>query len=178
MTTEEKIAKIKQCITDHPDFPKPGVLFWDIFPVLRDASVFKMLTDVLVDHVKSKSPNVEVIVGLDSRGFLFGPIMAQELGISFVPVRKAGKLPGETFQVTYSLEYGQDKFEIQKDSIKPGAKVVIVDDLLATGGTMKAACELLEKASGDVLDCLVVIELSDLKGRDRISKTLSSLIQY
>ncbi|CAG2210674.1 APRT [Mytilus edulis] len=160
MTTEEKIAKIKQCITGHPDFPKPGILFRDIFPVLRDASVFKMLTDVLVDHVKSKTPNVE------------------ELGISFVPVRKAGKLPGETFQVTYSLEYGQDKFEIQKDSIKPGAKVVIVDDLLATGGTMKAACELLEKASGDVLDCLVVIELSDLKGRDQVSKTVSSLIQY
>ncbi|VDI42927.1 coiled-coil domain-containing protein 102A [Mytilus galloprovincialis] len=134
MTTEEKIAKIKQCITGHPDFPKPGILFRDIFPVLRDASVFKMLIDVLVDHVKSKTPNVEIIVGLDSRGFLFGPIIAQELGISFVPVRKAGKLPGEIFQVTYSLEYGQDKFEIQKDSIKPGAKVVIVDDLLATGG--------------------------------------------
>ena len=178
MNNDDKLAEIKKFIVEHPNFPKPGILFRDIFPVLRNATTFKLLTEVLVDHVKTNSPDVEVIVGLESRGFLFGPIMAQELGVSFVPVRKAGKLPGETIQVTYSLEYGQDKCEIQKDSIKAGVKVVIVDDLLATGGTMKAACDLLEKASANILDCLVIIELSDLKGRDKVPKKVSSLVQY
>lgn len=178
MTTEAKIARVKQCIKGTQDFPKPGILFRDMFPVLRDPEAFKCLTDVLIDTVKSKAPDVQVIVGLDSRGFLLGPIIAQALNISFVPVRKAGKLPGEVIQVVFTLEYGQDKFEIQKEAINPGDKVVIVDDLLATGGTMKAACELVEKVSGDIVDCLVVIELSNLKGREKVPKSVTSLISY
>lgn len=134
--------------------------------------------DVMVEFVKEKAPGVEVIVGLEARGFLFGPIIAQRLNCSFAPVRKKGKLPGETERVTYTKEYGADIFEVQKEAFKPGQSVVIVDDLLATGGTMKAACELIEKVGAKVTLCLVVIELKDLNGQDKLSQPCYSLIQY
>ncbi|KAJ8303294.1 hypothetical protein KUTeg_019690 [Tegillarca granosa] len=178
MTTDKRIEDIKKIIRDYQDFPKPGVLFRDVFPVVKDPSCFKKLTDLLVEHINSLPEKVDVIVGLESRGFIFGPIIAQALNIGFVPVRKAGKLPGELIQVEYSLEYGKDKFEIQKDAVTEGQKVVVVDDLLATGGTMKAACQLMDKVKAKVLDCLVVIELTDLNGRQKVPYQMSSLIKY
>ncbi|XP_060596721.1 adenine phosphoribosyltransferase-like [Ruditapes philippinarum] len=175
--TDPRILAVKELIELCPDFPKPGILFQNIFPVLRNPSVFKGLIDVLAEDIRAKYPAVEVIVGLDSRGFLFGPMIAQELNVAFVPVRKKGKLPGETHRVEYSLEYGKDSCEIQKNSLQPGQKVVIVDDLLATGGTMKAACDLMEAAKVEVLACLVVIELKVLKGKDQIKYPLLSYIE-
>lgn len=176
--TDSRIERVKSLIKDHPDFPKPGILFRDIFPVLRNPAVFQELLDVMAEQVKAKAPNVELIVGLESRGFLFGPSIALKLNCGFAPVRKKGKLPGEKESVTYALEYGTDIFEVQKEAFKPGQSVVIVDDLLATGGTMKAACELIQKVGANVVECLVVIELADLKGRDKLSKPCTSLITY
>ncbi|XP_048765098.1 adenine phosphoribosyltransferase-like [Ostrea edulis] len=176
--TDSRISKVKSLIKGHPDFPKPGILFQDIFPVLRNPDVFKDLMDALFEHIKEKAPGVQIIIGLEARGFLFGPILAQRLNCSFVPVRKKGKLPGETETVEYSLEYGTDVFEVQREAFKPGQSVVIIDDLLATGGTMKAACDLMEKVGANVIHCLTVIELADLKGRDKLSKPFSSLITY
>ncbi|XP_033754307.1 adenine phosphoribosyltransferase-like [Pecten maximus] len=177
--TEEKIKRINDAVSVHPDFPKPGIDFKNIFPVLRNPSLFKDLIDVMVESVSKNAEGVKKIVGLDARGFLFGPMIAQALGIGFVPVRKAGKLPGATHSITYKLEYGQDTFEVEQDSVKQGEKVVIVDDLLATGGTMKAAYDLVNKAGGEVLQCLVVMELVDLRGRDKVpNTTVTSLIKY
>lgn len=172
--TDPRIKAAEDLIELCQDFPKPGVLFKNLFPVLRNPKVFQGLIDALVEDVKSKYPAVEVIVGLDSRGFLFGPMIAQALNIAFVPVRKKGKLPGETIKMEYSLEYGKDVCEIQKNSIQPGAKVVIVDDLLATGGTMKAASDLMEAAQAEVLACLVIIELKELNGREKLKYPLLS----
>ncbi|XP_045192957.1 adenine phosphoribosyltransferase-like [Mercenaria mercenaria] len=174
--TDPRITSVKDLVELCPDFPKPGITFQNLFPVLRNPTVFKGLIDVLAEDIKSKYPAVEVIVGLDSRGFLFGPMIAQELNIAFVPVRKKGKLPGETLCVEYTLEYGKDACEIQKNSIQPGQKVVIVDDLLATGGTMRAACDLVDAAKADILACVVVIELKGLKGKDRLKYPLLSYI--
>ncbi|XP_067651304.1 adenine phosphoribosyltransferase-like [Haliotis asinina] len=178
MAEDKRIENVKAAIGAHPDFPKPGILFRDIFPVLRNPPVFKQLLDIMTEYLQSQCPGVEIVVGLESRGFLFGPILAQNLNIGFVPIRKKGKLPGLTEKVTYKLEYGEDCFEVQRDSIKPEQKVVIVDDLLATGGTMKAAIELMETVKADVLGGLVVIELVDLKGRDKSNKPIKSLIEY
>ncbi|KAL8580324.1 hypothetical protein ACOMHN_039535 [Nucella lapillus] len=174
----DRVNKVKKLISSCPDFPKPGILFRDIFPVLRDCEVFRELIGLLCEQVKDQAPKAEVIVGLESRGFLFGPMMAERLNMSFVPVRKANKLPGECHRVVYTLEYGEDVFEVQKDSIKPGQSVVIVDDLLATGGTMKAAIDLMDKAGAEVAQCLVVIELTYLKGQSKVPKPVQSLIQY
>uniref|UniRef100_K1Q2P9 Adenine phosphoribosyltransferase n=1 Tax=Magallana gigas TaxID=29159 RepID=K1Q2P9_MAGGI len=134
--TDSRIERVKSLIKDHPDFPKPGILFRDIFPVLRNPAVFQELLDVMVEQVKAKAHNVELIVGLESRGFLFGPSIALKLNCGFAPVRKKGKLPGEKESVEYALEYGTDIFEVQKEAFKPGQSVVIVDDLLATGGKL------------------------------------------
>ncbi|XP_060084325.1 adenine phosphoribosyltransferase-like [Ylistrum balloti] len=150
----------------------------NIFPVLLHPSLFKDLIDVMMDSIRTNAAGVQLIMGLEARGFLFGPVVAQALGVGFVPVRKAGKLPGETFSITYKLEYGQDTFDIAKDCVKPGEKVVIIDDLLATGGTMKAACDLVNMAGGEVLQCLVIMELMDLHGRDKVPKSVTSLIKY
>ncbi|XP_061188617.1 adenine phosphoribosyltransferase-like [Saccostrea echinata] len=176
--TDNRIERIKSHITEHPDFPTPGVLFRDIFPVLRNPGAFNDLMDAMVEYVKEKAPGVEIVVGLEARGFLFGPIIAQRLNCSFAPVRKKGKLPGKMESVSYTKEYGTDVFEVQKEAFKPGQSVVIVDDLLATGGTMKAACELIEKVGAKVILCLVVIELTDLNGQGKLSQPCSSLIKY
>ncbi|ESO82783.1 hypothetical protein LOTGIDRAFT_229807 [Lottia gigantea] len=178
MSGNKRLEEVKSLVSAHPDFPKKGVLFRNIFPVLRDVHGFKTLCDLIVEHIKSTSPDVELIVGLDSRGFLFGPIIAQLLGIGFAPVRKSGKLPGETYKVSYKLEYGEDSFEIEKSSIKQDQKILIIDDLIATGGSMKAACELVEKAGGNILQCFVVIELNCLNGRDKVNKPVHSLLTY
>ncbi|NWU94862.1 APT phosphoribosyltransferase, partial [Upupa epops] len=177
--SDERVQRVRDRVRSFPDFPMPGVLFRDISPLLKDPEAFRTLIDLLHDHVKASFPQIDFIAGLDSRGFLIGPPLAQRLGIGFVPIRKKGKLPGLTESVSYSLEYGKAELEIQRDAVEPGQKVVIVDDLLATGGTMCAAYELLKRLKAEVLECLVVIELKSLKGSEKLkSVPFYSLLQY
>uniref|UniRef100_A0A8C9MXX0 Adenine phosphoribosyltransferase n=1 Tax=Serinus canaria TaxID=9135 RepID=A0A8C9MXX0_SERCA len=155
------------------------ILLVDISPLLKDPVAFRTLIDLLEDHVRASFPKIDFIVGLDSRGFLIGTPLAQRLGIGFVPVRKKGKLPGATECISYSLEYGKAELEIQSDAVEPGQKVVVVDDLLATGGTMGAACELLKRLKAEILECLVIIELKALKGSEKLNSIpFYSLLQY
>lgn len=151
----------------------------DIFTATTDGRVCAALKDLLVEHVQTTHPDVEVIVGLDARGFLFGFMLAAELGIAFVPIRKKGKLPGLCHSHQYKSEYGSDTFEIQADSIKAGQKVVIVDDLLATGGTLASACHLIAQSGGVVQEIVVLLELLSLRGRDKLDgKSVYSFIKY
>lgn len=173
-----KIDLVRNAICSYPDFPKPGILFRDVFSVLREPVAFKALHEVFVEHVKNLSPPVQAIAALESRGFLFGPKLALEFGIPFIPIRKKGKLPGNVESISYELEYGKDTFEIQLDGLKKGINVLIVDDLLATGGSMGAACQLLKKAGLEISQCLVVMELKDLSGRSKITEPVHAFIQY
>ena len=175
--SEKRISRIDQAMTTHIDFPKPGILFYDIFPVMKDPEIFKDLISLLVEHIEETHGDVEMIMGLDARGFILGPLVAQRLGIGFSPIRKAGKLPGETLQASFTLEYGSDRFEVQKSCINAGQKVIIMDDLLATGGTMSAACKLMNELKAITLECIVVVELTNLKGRDKITDNVFSLIK-
>jgi len=175
---EDKIEYLKAHISSYPDFPKAGIVFRDMFSLLRDPEAFKCLRDVMVEYTRTNIPEAEVVVGLESRGFLFGSILAIELGLPFVPIRKPGKLPGALAKVTFELEYGTDTFEIQKDSIKAGQKVLLVDDLLATGGSLSAASTLITDCQAKVAGCLVVMELVDLKGRDKLKSPVHSLMSF
>lgn len=174
---------IKEHLTSHPDFPKKGIVFLDIFPILRNPLAFETLITHLLQHITSHtlglSPTkkVDVVVGLDARGFLLGPIIALRLGAAFVPVRKAGKLPGTCVNASYQKEYGVDSFEMQADAIKPGQTVVIVDDLLATGGSAHAAGELVAKQGGKTLEYLFIIELMFLKGSSTLDAPVYSIVQ-
>uniref|UniRef100_A0A1B6LPU1 Adenine phosphoribosyltransferase n=1 Tax=Graphocephala atropunctata TaxID=36148 RepID=A0A1B6LPU1_9HEMI len=172
----EKIDLVKKHIKRYPDFPKPGILFLDIFSVLRSSVAFQALQTLLTSHVRGLG-GVDVIAALESRGFLFGPTLALELGLPFVPIRKKGKLPGKVNQVAFTLEYGTDVFEIQTESILPSQKVVLLDDLLATGGSLAASCQLIAQLGAQVVECLVVVELMDLKGRDKVPAPVYSFIQ-
>ncbi|KAM9269124.1 adenine phosphoribosyltransferase isoform 1-T1 [Cariama cristata] len=175
----ERLRRVRERVRPFPDFPVPGVLFRDISPLLKDPVAFRALIDLLEDHLRTSFPKIDFIAGLDSRGFLIGPPLAQRLGIGFIPIRKKGKLPGPTESVSYALEYGKAELEIQSDAVEPGQKVVIVDDLLATGGTMSAACELMTRLKAEVLECLVIIELKLLKGSEKLkSIPFYSLLQY
>ena len=170
MDLKEKIRVIE-------GFPKEGISFKDITTLVADGEAFKESIDRIVEHLKDK--NVDVILGPEARGFIFGVPVAYALGVGFVPVRKKGKLPAETVSVDYSLEYGVDVLEIHKDAIKKGQKVAIVDDLLATGGTMEAAAKLIEQLGGEVVSMQFLIELEDLKGREKLSQyEVNSLIKY
>lgn len=141
--------------------------------------VCQALKRALLLHIQTSCPDIEVVVGLDARGFLFSLLIAAELGIGCVPVRKKGKLPGECYRYEYMLEYGTDTFEMQKDSVKPGQKVLLVDDLLATGGSLNAAANLVAQAQGIVVEALVIMELTELKGREKLKGiNVKSLIQY
>ncbi|XP_037075656.1 adenine phosphoribosyltransferase-like isoform X2 [Pollicipes pollicipes] len=175
---EDKIAILKNAIGSYPDFPKKGVLFRDVFGVLLQPAAFATLRDVLLARVRHLEPAPEAVVALDARGFLFGPLLALEFGLPFVPIRKRGKLPGAVKSVTYQLEYGQDTFEIQDGALAKGQNVLIVDDLLATGGTMAAACQLVSDVGASVVSCLVVIELRELRGRDKIAAPVHTVLQY
>ncbi|KAI1889922.1 hypothetical protein AGOR_G00167900 [Albula goreensis] len=177
--TKEKLELITQKIRPFPDFPSKGIVFRDICPILKDPAALNAVIELFEEHVRETCPGVQMIVGLDARGFLFGPLLAQRLGVGFVLVRKKGKLPGPTTSVSYTLEYGKAEVEIQEDAIEAGQKVLLIDDLLATGGTLYAACELMKKLKAEVLGCLVVIELTDLKGAERIKPNhVFSLVQY
>ncbi|XP_022200409.1 adenine phosphoribosyltransferase [Nilaparvata lugens] len=174
---QKKLDLVRDSIGSYPDFPKPGILFRDIFGVLRNPKASECLFELILEEVK-KLPSIDIVVGLDSRGFLFGPVIALKLGIPFVPVRKRGKLPGKVQQVAFVLEYGQDVLELQEDSIKPGQKILVVDDLLATGGTMEASCKLISQVGGELVGCLAIIELIDLQGRKKLNAPVTSIIQY
>ncbi len=164
-------------IRDIPDFPKSGILFKDITPVLGDAAAFQEVIDCFVAQAQGWSP--DLIVGIESRGFLFGAPVALALGIGFVPVRKIGKLPAQTIQEEYALEYGTAIVEVHRDAIHPGQRVLIVDDLLATGGTAAAAAKLVEKLGGKVVGFSFLIELAFLSGRGTLSGyEVHSLLTY
>jgi len=167
-----------QLIRDVPDFPQPGVLFRDITTALKDPKAFRYAVDALADRFKDRG--VELVAGMESRGFIFGAPLAYLLGAGFVPVRKKGKLPWETASVEYSLEYGTAELEIHKDAIGPGQKVLIVDDLLATGGTASATIQLVEQLGGNVLAVAFLIELGALEGRSKIAPQYEtiSVIRY
>ncbi len=168
---------LRKEIREIPDFPKEGISFKDITPLLKDKDVFQFVVKEFVNQLKDL--NVDVIVGPEARGFLVGTPVAYELGIGFVPVRKPGKLPAETIRYEYELEYGTDALEIHKDAIQPGQRVAILDDLLATGGTVLAAAKLIEELGGEVVSLNFLIELAFLKGRDTLTGyKMESLVKY
>lgn len=168
---------LKRKIRDVPDFPKPGILFKDITPLLADVRSFQRVIDLLAKRYADKA--IDYVVGVESRGFIFASALAYRIDAGFIPVRKRGKLPYKTEKVEYALEYGTDSVEIHSDAVHQGSRVLVVDDLLATGGTAKATCDLVEKTGGCVVECAFVIELGFLKGREKMKgREVFSLIQY
>ena len=168
---------LKSMIREVPDFPKKGILFYDITTLLKDKTGFKKVIDTLTERVRPLQP--DVILGIEARGFIFAPALAYNLGAGFVPIRKPKKLPAETERISYELEYGMDTLEMHKDAVTPGMRVVIADDLLATGGTALASIRLVEKLGGQVSAITFVIELEGLKGRDRLNGyEVVSLLKY
>ncbi|VEU21729.1 DEKNAAC102329 [Brettanomyces naardenensis] len=166
----EIARELKSALHQYPNFPKDGILFEDFLPIFRNPDLFNKLIMAFKMHVGQSFPDqtIDYIVGLESRGFLFGPTLALALDAGFVPIRKKGKLPGETYKAEYSKEYGDDYFEIQKDSIPDGANVIIVDDILATGGSAEAAGKLVLECEANLMGFLFVMELDFLRGRDRL----------
>lgn len=168
---------LKQLIREVPDFPKPGILFYDITTLLKDKLGFAMLIDALTEQYLNK--DIDLVLGIEARGFIFGPALAYRLNAGFVPVRKPKKLPAETVKWTYDLEYGSDTLEIHKDAIQRGQRILIVDDLLATGGTAKATADLANSLGGNICGLAFVVELDFLKGRDKLGKyDVFSLLHY
>lgn len=157
---------VKSKIRTFPHWPKQGVMFRDITSLLKDKEGFKHMIDLLIDRYKNM--DINVIVGIESRGFIIGSVLANKLGLGFVPIRKPGKLPGETISEEYELEYGKDKIEIHKDDIQQGAKVLLVDDLIATGGTALAAANLIKKLGAEVVEFSAVIDLPDIGGKKKL----------
>lgn len=168
---------LKRLIREVPDFPKPGINFYDITTLLKDPAGWRATIDALKEHYAGLE--VDVVVGIEARGFIFAPAMAYALGAGFVPVRKPGKLPAEAETVEYALEYGTDRLQIHTDAIRPGMRVLILDDVLATGGTAAAVASLVERMGGEVLGLGFVIELDFLNGRSKLSgRELFSLVHY
>jgi adenine phosphoribosyltransferase len=169
--------EIRDLIRDVPDFPKPGIIFKDITPVLQDPEALEAVIDELAERNEDK--NIEGIVGIESRGFIIGTPLALKMGVPFLLIRKEGKLPADKIKTSYELEYGEATIEMHKDSITEGQRVLIVDDLLATGGTAVASIDLVEKLGGEVVNCSFVIELAFLHGRDKLPEgKVDSLITY
>jgi len=177
MTLETLKLDLRDHIRDVPDFPKPGILFKDITPLLMDPSAFRLCIERLCSPWYAKEP--DVIIGIEARGFIFGAAMSVQMGIPFVPIRKPGKLPWKTRSESYALEYGEDTIEIHEDAVAPGQRVLLVDDLLATGGTMAAAIRLVRELGGEVLEALFVVELKELQGRDKLPDVpIRSILTY
>ena len=162
------LDRVRTAIRDIPDFPKPGILFKDITPVLHDPALFKAAVDHFVN--RHRGGRIQRVAAIESRGFLFGAAVAYQLGLGLVPIRKKGKLPYKTVEQTYNLEYGTATIEAHVDAFRPGERVLLIDDLLATGGTAKAAAQLIEKLGGTVEEIDFLIELAFLKGRDPLSR--------
>jgi adenine phosphoribosyltransferase len=168
---------LKRLIREVPDFPKPGILFYDITTLLKDKKGFATLIDQLSEHYLDK--DVSLVLGIEARGFIFGPALAYRLNAGFVPIRKPRKLPAEVVRWTYELEYGADTLEIHKDAVQPGQKIIIVDDLLATGGTARACVELVKSLGGEIAGLGFVVELTFLNGRKKFEGyDVFSLLQY
>jgi adenine phosphoribosyltransferase len=170
-------SPLKALVRGVPDFPKPGILFYDITTLLKDKTGMAELIDAFAQYYIGKQ--VDLVLGIEARGFIFGPALAYRLNAGFVPVRKPGKLPAETLTIKYDLEYGSDSLQIHKDAIQPGQRVIIVDDLLATGGTMLATCNLVQQMGGEIVGVAVAIELDFLKGREKFPNyDVFSLMHY
>ena len=168
---------LENLIADYPDFPKKGILFRDMFPILKNPESMTLLLNQLSEFSDKLTP--DYIVGIESRGFIIGTALATRQRMGFIPIRKQGKLPGDVVGVNYSLEYGEDRLEMQSDVFDKGTKVLLIDDLLATGGTVKASSELIEKVGGNLVGCAFVVELLGLNGRDNIPNVpIKSLISY
>jgi adenine phosphoribosyltransferase len=174
---DPRAALLRARIRDIPDFPKPGILFRDLTPLMGDGAAMRTTVELLVEKIAPH--RADTIVAIESRGFIFGAPVAVEMGIGFAPVRKPGKLPWRTTKRTYDLEYGTDSLEMHADAVVQGTRVVIVDDLLATGGTVKGTIELVERLRGEVVGLAFLVELEFLKGRDRLDgRRVTSVIQY
>jgi adenine phosphoribosyltransferase len=168
---------LKQLVRTVPDFPKPGILFYDITTLLKDRTGFAQLIDALAAHYIERE--VDLVLGIEARGFIFGPALAYRLNAGFVPVRKPKKLPAPVARVSYELEYGSDSLEMHLDAVEPGQRVVIVDDLLATGGTMQATIQLVKQLGGEIAGLGFAVELDFLKGRDKFPEyDVFSLLHY
>lgn len=171
------MERLKSQIRDIPDFPLPGIVFRDITPVLANPQLFRLAVNVCAERYQRK--HIDKIAAIDARGFLFAGALSHVMGVGMVPIRKKGKLPFKTHSVSYDLEYGKNVLEIHEDAIKPGERVLIFDDILATGGTAAAAVELIKKLGGDIHEIAFLIELSGLKGRDKLAPhSIFSAIQY
>lgn len=167
----------KSLIREVPDFPKPGILFYDITPLLKDSKVFKRLIQEFVEGFKNKT--IHKVVGIESRGFIFGATLAHQLHAGFIPVRKPGKLPADVYEVKYSLEYGSTSLAIHRDAIQMGEPVLVVDDLLATGGTASATVHLINQLGGEIVGCAFLVELLSLEGRKKLDgNSIFSLMTY
>lgn len=175
---QQIVSQVRDKIRNIPDFPKPGIMFKDITTALKDADTLKKMVDFIYENFQDEK--IDYIVGLESRGFIFGMPIAYKLNAGFIPIRKPNKLPAKTIKESYALEYGTDALEIHEDAIGKGDKVLIVDDLLATGGTASAACNLVTKTGADIVGCAFVIELNDLKGREKLPKNckILSMVEY
>jgi len=169
--------ELKSLIREVPDFPKPGILFYDITTLLKDGTGLRKVLNALIAPYEGKP--IDSVIGIESRGFIFAPYLAAQLGVGFIPVRKPRKLPAERASISYALEYGTDMLEIHRDAVQPGHNVVIVDDLLATGGTAKAVTELVELLGGKVAGLSVIVELEFLPGRKKLTGyEVNSLLRY
>lgn len=177
MATGAQIKALKALIREVPDFPKPGILFYDITTLLKSGPALAGLVDLLAQHYSAQE--IEVVAGIEARGFIFGPALAYRLGAGFVPIRKPRKLPAPTIAVEYALEYGSDRLEMHRDAVTPGQRVLIVDDLIATGGTAKASAQLVEELGGQVAGLAFIVELTFLHGRDKLAGfDVTSLLSY
>jgi adenine phosphoribosyltransferase len=171
------VDRLKACIRNIPDFPKPGIQFKDITPLIRDPGMLRLAVQQLVQPFREE--RLAAVAGMEARGFIFGSLAAWELGIGFVPLRKPGKLPFEVQSVSYELEYGAARLEMHVDALARGDRVLLVDDLIATGGTAAASCRLIEDLGANVAGCAFVVELDGLKGRDRLGgRRIHTLIHY
>jgi adenine phosphoribosyltransferase len=175
--SSDSVEDLRAVVRDVPDFPKPGIVFKDITPILTNGKLFRASIDLFLQRCRGKE--IDKIVGIDARGFLFGSVVAYELGIGFVPLRKKGRLPFKTESAKYSLEYGEAEVELHIDAIEPGEKIVLIDDLLATGGTSACAAMLIKKVGGVLLEAQFLIELEFLKGRQKLQPfTVVSFLKY
>ncbi len=175
--SSDALEKLRGGIRDVPDFPKKGIVFKDITPVLKNGDLFRLSIDLFLENCKGKK--IDKIVGIDARGFLFGSAVAYELGVGFVPLRKKGRLPYKTESAKYSLEYGEAEMELHIDAITRGERIVLIDDLLATGGTSASAATLIKKVGGDLVAAIFLIELEFLNGREKLKPTeIISFLKY
>lgn len=175
--SSDSIEQLRAAVRDVPDFPKKGIIFKDITPILGSGKLFRLAIEVFLEQCRGKK--IDKVVGIDARGFLFGAAVAYDLGVGFVPLRKKGRLPYKTESAKYSLEYGEAEMELHVDAIEPGEKIVLIDDLLATGGTSASAAALIRKVGGDLIAAQFLIELEFLQGREKLEGTsVVSFLKY